>query len=110
MPTAPLDVLALAAHPDDVELCAGGTMCILAQQGYRTGIVDLTRGELGSRGTPELRLEEAARAGEILGLSARHNLGLPDGDIQNTKANQTAIARYVRRYRPKIVLLNAPPG
>ncbi|MEL6445606.1 MAG: bacillithiol biosynthesis deacetylase BshB1 [Bacteroidota bacterium] len=110
MPAEPLDVLALAAHPDDVELCAGGTMCVLAQQGYRTGIVDFTRGELGSRGTPELRLEEAARAGEILGLSARHNLGLPDGDIQNTKANQTAIARHVRRYRPKIVLLNAPPG
>ncbi|MEM9997548.1 MAG: bacillithiol biosynthesis deacetylase BshB1 [Bacteroidota bacterium] len=110
MPTEPLDVLALAAHPDDVELCAGGTMCVLAQQGYRTGIVDFTRGELGSRGTPELRLEEAARAGELLGLSARHNLDLPDGDIQNTKVNQTAIARYVRRYRPKVVLLNAPPG
>ncbi|MEL7363933.1 MAG: PIG-L family deacetylase [Bacteroidota bacterium] len=61
MPAEPLDVLALAAHPDDVELCAGGTMCVLAQQGYRTGIVDFTRGELGSRGTPELRLEEAAR-------------------------------------------------
>ncbi len=101
-----LDVLALAAHPDDVELCAGGTMCVLARDGYRTGIVDFTRGELGSRGTPEGRLEEAAASAEILGLSARDNLGLPDGDIQNTKANQEKLVRLVRRYRPPIVLVN----
>ncbi|MEM1042123.1 MAG: bacillithiol biosynthesis deacetylase BshB1 [Bacteroidota bacterium] len=102
-----LDVLALAAHPDDVELCAGGTMCVLARDGYRTGIVDFTRGELGSRGTPEGRIEEAAAAAEILGLAARDNLGLPDGDIQNTKANQEDLIRLVRRYRPPIVLVNA---
>ena len=86
-----LDVLALAAHPDDIELCCGGTMCVLAGKGYKTGVVDFTRGELGSRGTPELRLEEAAEASEIMGLAARENLGLPDGDIQNTKENQKRI-------------------
>ena len=104
----PLDVLALAAHPDDVELCAGGTMCLLAEQGYATGVVDFTRGELGSRGTPEGRMAEAAAAAEILGLTARHNLGLPDGDIQNTKANQLALIRLVRHHRPRIVLMNPP--
>lgn len=103
----PLDVLALAAHPDDVELCAGGTMCLLADQGYRTGIVDFTRGELGTRGTPETRMEEAAAAAEILGLAARENLGLPDGDIQNTRQNQLAVIRAVRRHRPPIVLTTA---
>lgn len=102
-----LDVLALAAHPDDVELCAGGTMCVLARDGYRTGIVDFTRGELGSRGTAEGRMEEAAAAGKILGLATRDNLGLPDGDVQNTKANQEKLVRLVRRYRPPIVLINA---
>ena len=102
-----LDVLALAAHPDDVELCAGGTMCLLADQGYRTGVVDFTRGELGTRGTPESRAEEAAAASEILGLAVRENLGIPDGDIQNTKANQLEVIRSVRRHRPSIVLTTA---
>lgn len=106
--TAPLDVLALAAHPDDVELCAGGTMCVLADGGYRTGIVDFTRGELGTRGTPEQRMDEAERAASILGLTARENLALPDGDIANTKANQRLVIEAVRRYRPGIVLINAP--
>jgi len=104
----PLDVLALAAHPDDVELCAGGTMCLLAGQGYRTGIVDFTRGELGTRGTPQQRQKEAKRAGEILGLSVRDNLGIPDGDITNSKENQRALIQRIRRYRPHIVLINAP--
>jgi len=103
-----LDVLALAAHPDDVELCAGGAVCLMVKQGYRVGIVDFTRGELGSRGTPESRMEEAQAAAEIIGLSARENLGLPDGDIANTKANQLRLIRAIRRYRPHIVLLNAP--
>jgi N-acetylglucosamine malate deacetylase 1 len=104
----PLDVLALAAHPDDVELCAGGTMCLLARQGYRTGIVDFTRGELGSRGTPEGRLREAGRAGEILGVATRHNLGMADGDLRNTPESRLGLIRLVRRYRPHIVLVNAP--
>ncbi len=105
MPDYPrLDVLGLAAHPDDVELSAGGTMCLLARQGYRVGIVDLTKGELGSRGTPEGRMEEARAAAEIIGLAARENLGLPDGDLANTKENQRKVIRAVRRYRPHIVL------
>lgn len=109
MPDAPtLDVLALAAHPDDVELCAGGTVCLLAQQGYDVGIVDFTRGQLGSRGTPELRMEEAQRAAEIIGLTARENLGMMDGDIRNTKAAQRQVIEVVRRYRPDIVLINPP--
>lgn len=103
-----LDVLALSAHPDDVELCAGGTVCMLTSQGYRVGVVDFTRGELGSRGTPEGRLEEAAAAAEILNLATRDNLGLPDGDIANTPANRLKLIRLVRRYRPHIVLANPP--
>ncbi len=82
-------------------------MCLLADQGYRTGVVDFTRGELGTRGTPEGRMQEAAAAAEILGLAARENLGLPDGDIQNTKANQLAVIGAVRRHRPHIVLVTA---
>jgi bacillithiol biosynthesis deacetylase BshB1 len=109
MPDFPrLDVLALAAHPDDVELCAGGTMCLLADQGYRTGIVDFTRGEMGTRGTPEGRLAEAARAAEILGLAARENLGLPDGHLSNTPEARAKLIRLVRRYRPHVVLATAP--
>lgn len=103
-----LDVLALAAHPDDVELCAGGTVCLLVQQGYRVGIADFTRGELGSRGTPEGRLEEAAAAAEIIGLSARENLGIPDGAIDNTEEHRRRVIRVVRRHRPHVVLINAP--
>ncbi len=103
-----LDVLALAAHPDDAELCAGGTLCLLAKQGYKTGVIDFTRGELGTRGTPEQRMQEAARAAEIMGLSARENLGIPDGDIRNTKENQRALIERIRRHRPHIVLINAP--
>lgn len=103
-----LDVLAFAAHPDDVELCAGGTMCLLADQGYKMGIVDLTRGELGSRGTPEGRLKEAEEAAHILGVSARENLGLPDGNIENTEASRRAVIRMIRKYRPRIILANPP--
>ena len=98
--TEPLDVLALAAHPDDVELSAGGIMCLLAQQGYRTGIVDFTRGELGTRGTPEGRAEEAQDAATIMGLSSRDNLGLADGHIENTPSAREKLVRMVRRYRP----------
>lgn len=107
-PRTTLDVLAFAAHPDDVELSAGGTMCLLARQGYRVGIVDFTRGELGSRGTPEGRLEEARAAAAIIGLAARENLGLPDGDIENSKAHQRKVIRMVRRYRPHVALVGAP--
>lgn len=106
--TAPkLDVLALAAHPDDVELCAGGTLCQMVHQGYQVGIVDFTRGELGSRGTPEGRLQEATGAATIIGLSARENLGLPDGNIENTYPNRLRVIEAIRRYQPHIVIHNA---
>lgn len=109
MPDSPaLDVLAFAAHPDDVELSIGGTMCRLARDGYRTGVVDLTRGELGTRGTPETRAVEAAEAGRILGLAARENLGLPDGGLANTPEHRLAVVRALRRHRPHVVLMNAP--
>ena len=103
-----LDVLALAAHPDDVELCAGGIVCLLVKQGYRVGVVDFTRGELGSRGTPEGRMEEAEAAAAIMGLAARENLGIPDGGIENTEENRRKAIRIVRRYRPPVVLVGAP--
>lgn len=103
-----LDVLAFAAHPDDVELCAGGTVCTLVDQGYRVGIVDLTRGELGSRGSAELRMKEATRAAGILGVLYRSNLGLRDGDIRNTPESRLGVIRELRRHRPRIILINSP--
>ncbi len=103
-----LDVLAFAAHPDDVELSAGGTMCLLARQGYATAVVDLSEGELGTRGSADQRRQEARAASEVLGLTARTNLGLPDGDLANTKANQLKLIQTIRAFRPPIVLLNAP--
>lgn len=108
MDSTPLDVLAFAAHPDDVELFAGGTVALLVSQGYRVGIVDLTRGELGSRGSVEAREREAAEAAAILGVQARVNLGLPDGDIANTPGNRIEVARQIRRFRPRILLVPAP--
>ena len=109
MPSSPeLDVLAFAAHPDDVELSVGGTMCLLAKQGYKTGIVDFSQGELGTRGTPELRMQEAQHASEIMGLQVRRNLGIPDGGMANTREHQLRIIETVRAYRPHIVFVNAP--
>lgn len=99
-----LDVLALAAHPDDVELNAGGTLCLLSRQGHRVGIVDMTKGELGSRGSPEGRMQEAEAAGRVLGLTVRENLAIPDGNIANTPDNRLKVIRVLRRYRPHIVL------
>jgi bacillithiol biosynthesis deacetylase BshB1 len=99
-----LDVLAIAAHPDDVELSAGGTLIKLAAMGYRTGILDLTRGEAGTRGTPELRAVEARRAAEILGCAVRETLGLGDSHIWVDESSRTALVRTLRRHRPRIVL------
>ena len=104
----PVDVLALAAHPDDVELAVGGTLVTLARQGVRTAVVDLTRGEMGTRGTPETRLDESATAARILGLAARENLGLPDGALASTPEARRAVAAAIRRYRPHVLLVNAP--
>ncbi|MBN1569348.1 MAG: bacillithiol biosynthesis deacetylase BshB1 [Acidobacteria bacterium] len=99
-----IDILAFGAHPDDVELFAGGTMAKMAALGYSTGVVDMTRGELGTRGTPALRRKEARNAAEILGLKIRKNLGLPDGEVTLTPATRLKLIRVLREYRPRIVL------
>lgn len=102
-----LDILAFAVHPDDVELGCSGTLLMEKRHGKKTGVVDLTRGELGTRGTPELRAKEAARAAEILQLDVRENLGMADGFFRNDEAHQRLLIRAVRKYRPEIVLANA---
>jgi N-acetylglucosamine malate deacetylase 1 len=100
-----LDLLAIAPHPDDVELTCGGTMLKMAQAGYHTGIVDLTRGETGTRGTPETRLKEAALAGKILGVRVRRNLGLPDAHLRICDEYKAALAEVIRELEPRTVLL-----
>jgi bacillithiol biosynthesis deacetylase BshB1 len=102
-----LDILAIAVHPDDVELGCGGTLLMEKRNGKKTGVVDLTRGELGTRGTPELRAEEAARAAGILQLDVRENLGMADGFFRNDEEHQRHLIRAIRKYRPEIVLANA---
>jgi len=98
-----LDVLAVAAHPDDVELSIGGTLIKLAEMGYRTGVVDLTRGESGTRGTPETRAQEAARAAEVLGLRVRENLDLGDAHVWLSEESRMRMVRVLRRLRPRVV-------
>ena len=100
-----LDLLAIAPHPDDVELTCGGTMLKMAQAGYRTGILDLTRGETGTRGTPETRLREAARAAKVLGAKVRRNLGLPDAHLRLCDEYKAAIAEVIRELEPRTVIL-----
>jgi N-acetylglucosamine malate deacetylase 1 len=100
-----LDVLAIAAHPDDVELSCGGTMIKMAQLGYRTGVLDLTRGEMGTRGTPETRAEEAAAAAKILQVQARENLALPDSRLEVNEDYKRKLAVRIRALRPKTVIL-----
>ena len=102
-----LDILVLAAHPDDAELGCGGTIARHLSLGYQVGIVDFTKGELGTRGTPESRAAEAANAARILGVTVRENLGLPDGYFQNDRESQLAVIRMIRKYQPRIVLANA---
>ena len=102
-----LDILALAAHPDDAELSCAGTLLQAKKHGKKIGIVDLTAGELGTNGTAETRKDEAAEASRILGLDARVNLGMPDGFFQNSKENQIKIIEQIRKYRPDVVLINA---
>lgn len=102
-----LDILVFGAHPDDAELGAGATIAKEIARGKKVGIIDLTRGELGTRGTAEIRDREAARAAEILGISVRENMEFRDGFFQNDPEHQLAIVRQIRRYRPDIVLCNA---
>lgn len=103
-----LDILAFGAHPDDVELGCSGTLLKHLGQGRKTGIVDLTRGELGTRGSVVLRAKEAANAGKLLGISARENMGFSDGFFQNDRKHQLELIKRIRHYRPDIVLTNAP--
>jgi len=102
-----LDVLAFGAHPDDVEMSCGGTILNLVAAGKKVGIIDLTRGELGSRGSAELRDEEAAEAAKVLGLSVRENLCFRDGFFHDDEAHQLEVIRMIRKYQPEIVLGNA---
>lgn len=102
-----LDILVLAAHPDDAELGCGGTIAKHVTIGHKVGVVDFTRGELGTRGTIETRAFEAVESSKILGLAVRENLGLPDGFFKNDKEHQLSVIEAIRRYQPDIVLANA---
>jgi len=100
-----LDILAIAAHPDDVEQTCGGTLIKMAEKGYRTGVLDLTAGDMGTRGTPEQRLEEAAEAAKILLVSDRENLRFPDARLENTISARMTLAVKIREMRPRVVVL-----
>jgi N-acetylglucosamine malate deacetylase 1 len=105
MSTEPLDILGIAAHRDDVEQTCGGTLLKAAQQGQRTGILDLTQGEMGTRGTPADRAREANDAAKILQAQYRHALNIPDGRVENTWENRLKVARIIRETRPRVVIL-----
>src|SRR5207245_1437346 len=105
MTITPLDILAIAAHRDDVEQTCGGTLLKMAQRGHRTGILDLTKGEMGTRGTAEDRAREAAEAAKILRVSWRNSLNIPDGRVENTWENKLKVARVLREQRPRVVIL-----
>ena len=102
-----LDILAFGAHPDDVELGCGATIAKEVALGKKVGIIDLTRGELGTRGAAQLRDEEASNAAKILNITVRENLKFADGFFSNDKAHQLAVIRMIRKYKPEIVLCNA---
>jgi bacillithiol biosynthesis deacetylase BshB1 len=101
----PIDILALAAHRDDVEQTCAGTLLKMAERGHRTGILDLTQGEMGTRGTMEDRAREAAEAARILKVSWRHALDIPDGRVENTWENRLKVARVLREQRPRLLIL-----
>ena len=100
-----LDLLAIAAHPDDVELTCGGTLLKMAQRGYKTGILDLTAGEMGTRGTAETRAKEATKASKLLGVKWRDTLGVPDSDVQPSRQHKLRLAAVIRELKPKTVIL-----
>lgn len=102
-----LDILAFGAHPDDAELGAGATIAKEISKGKKVGIVDLTRGELGTRGSAEIRDQEAARAAKILGVAVRENMEFADGFFVNDKEHKLELIKIIRKYRPEIVLCNA---
>ena len=102
-----LDILVFAAHPDDAELACSGTIAAHAAAGYKCGIIDLTRGEMGTRGTPELRMKETEKSSKILGLDIRENLLFEDGKFVNDWDHQIEVIKMIRKYQPEIVLANA---
>lgn len=102
-----LDILAIAPHPDDIELGCGGTLAKAVHDGKKVGIVDLTQGELGTRGSGEIRMKEAADAAKILGVHARENLGMADGFFVNDKEHQIKIIKAIRKYQPEILIASA---
>jgi len=102
-----LDLLVFAAHPDDAELACSGTILKYTSEGKKVGVVDLTQGELGTRGNAQLRAQEAAASAEILGLAIRENLGLRDGFFLNDEINRLKVIEAIRKYQPEIVLANA---
>ncbi|HYC31027.1 MAG TPA: bacillithiol biosynthesis deacetylase BshB1 [Gemmatimonadales bacterium] len=106
----PVDLLAIAAHRDDVELTCAGTLLKAVDAGYRTGILDLTAGETGTRGSAELRAAEAASAAEILGVSERRNAGLPDAHLENSEAARRVVVEHIRHFAPRVVILPFPVG
>lgn len=101
----PLDLLAMAAHPDDVEQTCGGTLLRMAEQGYRTGILDFTAGEMGTRGTPQVRLAESQAAAKILGAAWRGNLRFPDARLENSLPARMTLVGEIRRLRPRVVII-----
>jgi bacillithiol biosynthesis deacetylase BshB1 len=101
----PLDILAIAAHPDDVEQTCGGSLIRMAEMGYRTGVLDLTAGDMGSRGTPEIRLAESDAAARHLLLNWRGNMRLPDARLENTVSVRMSLAAEIRALRPRVVIL-----
>lgn len=103
-----LDILAFGVHPDDVELGCAGTLLAAKAEGKKVGVIDLTGGELGTRGTKETRSIEAANAAKVMGLDIRENLGMADGFFQNDEAHQRLVITAIRKYQPEIVLCNAP--
>lgn len=106
----PIDLLCIAPHRDDAELTCGGTLIKAVDDGYRVGVVDLTAGEMGTRGSAELREQEAARAAEVMGLAVRENLGLPDAGIENTRETRERLVATIRRLQPRVVIVPAPRG
>jgi N-acetylglucosamine malate deacetylase 1 len=104
LPETKLDVLAVFSHPDDAELSVAGTLLKLKSQGYRTGVCDMTRGEMGTRGTPEIRAKEALDAARLMKLDVRINLEQPDGHVQPTEVARTALVRVLRTHQPKVLI------
>jgi len=105
-----VDILAIAAHRDDVELTCGGALIKAASLGRKTAVIDLTAGELGTRGSAQLRGEEASNAASVMGLSARENLGLPDGGVLNTPETRALLAESIRRFKPQVVIAPSMTG